>query len=182
MHFVTVMLDDHGRKLHWGHGYSCHVSVLRPKSRGTLKLFSPDMRHSPMLDPGLLKEPEDMETLSKGVHTMNGILAAPALAVLSGRPVRRLPESEAAWQDEIRNRTDTGYHPSGTYRMGSDELAVVDPELRVYGVIGLRVADASIMPTLISGNTQAVTVMIGERAADFLAQVVSPQSLPRGHA
>ena len=173
MHFVTAMLDDHGRKHHWGHGYSCHVCILQPKSRGTLSLTSPDMRDSPLIDPGLLSEQEDLTTLLKGVQMMNRILEAPALSMLGGLPVQPLPKSDTAWESEIRQRADTGYHPAGTCRMGKDTLAVVDPELRVYGVAGLRVADASVMPTLISGNTQAAAVMIGERAADFLAQSIS---------
>ncbi|MGS0740505.1 GMC family oxidoreductase [Glaciimonas sp. GG7] len=170
MFFVLGMLDDHGRKQHWGHGYSCHVSVLHPKSRGTLTLASPDMRCAPIIDPGFLSATEDVDTMLQGITMMNRILAAPALSALGGQPVRALPDSEAAWRAEIRQRTDTAYHPIGTCRMGKDALAVVDPRLRVYGVHGLRVADASVMPTLIGGNTHAAAVMIGERAADWLAQ------------
>jgi len=169
IHFVIGIVDDHNRALHFGHGYSCHVCVLRPKSRGTLRLASADPFAAPLIDPNFLAEAEDLETLVRGYKIAKRILEAPAFIPYRGR---ELYTANARTDDEIRAviraRADTVYHPAGTCRMGSDDNAVVDPMLRVRGLEGLRVADASIMPTLVSGNTNAPTIMIGEKAADLI--------------
>jgi choline dehydrogenase-like flavoprotein len=169
LHFVIGIVDDHNRRLHLGHGYSCHVCVLRPKSRGTLRLASADPFAEPLIDPNFLAEDEDLETLVRGYKITKRILDAPAFAPYRGR---ELYTAGARTDDEIRaiirSRADTVYHPVGTCRMGSDENAVVDSMLRVRGLEGLRVADASVMPSVVSGNTNAPTVMIGEKAADLI--------------
>ncbi len=170
LHFCISLVDDHGRKRHYHRGFSIHVCGLRPESRGTLRLASADMRDAPLIDPRYLSAPEDMETLLRGVRLVHRILAAPSLAGLGAKPLYddTGAENDEALRAMIRRRADTIYHPVGTCRMGADEGAVVDPALRARGVEGLRVADASIMPTLVSGNTQAPSAVIGEKAADLI--------------
>jgi choline dehydrogenase-like flavoprotein len=173
LHFVIGMVDNHNRTLHWGHGMSCHSCPLRPKSRGTLTLASRDAHEAPRIDPGFLSDAEDLETMVRGFKLVRRIFAQPVFAAFGGGDLsRELYFSDVRTDDEIRAairaRADTIYHPVGTCRMGSDDRAVVDTQLRVRGVEGLRVVDASIMPTLISGNTNAPVVMIAERAVEFI--------------
>jgi choline dehydrogenase-like flavoprotein len=171
LHFVIGIVDDHGRKRHLTRGYSVHVCVLRPKSRGTVRLASPDMRVAPLIDPQFLAEPEDLQTLMNGVRQAYRVLRAPAWKPFEGRAIYGSNWADNAELEAlIREHSDTIYHPVGTCRMGNDQNAVLDPQLRVRGTEGLRVVDASIMPTLISGNTQAPSAMIGERAAEFIRQ------------
>lgn len=167
--FVVGIVDDHGRKKHLGEGYSCHICVLRPKSRGFVRLASPDPHAAPAIDPRYLSDPDDLVRMTKGVKIVQRVLDAPALASISGDKLY-LPNnpSDEDCAADIRARAETVYHPVGTCRMGSDAGSVLDPELRVRGVEGLRVADASVMPTLIAGNTNAPSIMIGEKAADLV--------------
>jgi choline dehydrogenase-like flavoprotein len=171
LHFVIGMVDNHNRTLHLGHGYSLHACVLNPRSRGRLRLASPDARVAPLIDPGFLSDPEDAATLVRAFRVMRRILDAPAFAPCRGRELYTADldvGDDAAVEREIRERADTIYHPVGTCRMGGDQRSVVDPQLRVRGVAGLRVADASVMPALVSGNTNAPTIMIAEKAADLI--------------
>lgn len=169
LHFVVAIVVDHARKLNFSLGFSCHVCVLRPRSRGSLRLASRDPLDDPLIDPAFLAEPEDVERLVRGYHITRSILEAPALA-----PYRKqeLWTAGVTGDDEVRtllrNRVDTVYHPVGSCRMGADEAAVVDAELRVHGLESLRVIDASVMPDLIGGNTNAPTIMIAEKASDLL--------------
>lgn len=173
LHFVIGMVDDHARAMHWGHGMSCHSCPLRPKSRGTIRLASPDAREAPLIDPGFLSAEDDLETMVRAFKLVRKIFAQPAFAPFSGAdPARELYYADVRSDEEIRAairaRADTIYHPVGTCRMGSDVDSVVDTELRVRDVQGLRVIDASVMPTLVSGNTNAPVVMIAERASDLI--------------
>ena len=169
LHFAPALVVDHARKLIPGHGFSCHMCLLRPKSRGTIKLASADFRVPPLIDPAFLEEKEDLETMVAGYKVTQRLLKAPALASLISKDYFT---SDIKTDEEIRNilkaRVDTVYHPVGSCRMGNDPEAVVDPQLRVHGVQGLRVVDASIMPTLIGGNTNAPSIMIAEKAVDMI--------------
>jgi len=170
LHFVIAKLVDHGRTTTTGHGYSCHVCLLRPKSRGSVRLRNADPLAAPLIDPNFLGERDDVERLVRGFKLMRGILAQPALARLGAR---ELPASAAVRSDEqieqfIRSHADTIYHPAGSCRMGPGATDVVDAQLRVHGLQGLRVVDASIMPSLVGGNTNAPVIMIAEKAAELI--------------
>lgn len=171
--FTVALIGNRnmGSRRKLGHGYSGHVCVLRPESRGYVRLRSPDMREAPLIDTRLLSAQQDMETLIAGIHMMRDVFSQPALKELGGREMKS--ESfvdEASLRAFVRDHADCLYHPVGTCRMGSanDPLAVVDPQLRVRGIDGLRVVDCSIMPNLIGGNTNAPAMMIGEKAADMI--------------
>ncbi len=168
-HFVPAMLEDHGREKVKGHGFSCHACVLRPHSKGTVRLIVNDAGAPPAIDPNFLNDDRDIATLRKGVRHMQRIMEAPPLTDF--KPTNRHPidmSNDTELDGLIRDRADTVYHPVGTCRMGGDEEAVVDVKLRFKGLDGLYIADASIMPEIISGNTNATSIMIGERAADFI--------------
>lgn len=169
LHFVICLVEDHARKLHMGHGYSCHVCVLRPKSRGQVTLNSADAREAPDIDPAFLVHLDDLETLVKGFKMTRKLMDTPALAGLRQKDIFTAGvKTDDDIRKILRERTDTVYHAVGTCKMGVDALAVVDPQLRVHGVHGLRVVDGSIMPTLIGGNTNAPIVAIAEKAVDLV--------------
>jgi choline dehydrogenase-like flavoprotein len=169
LHFVIGVVENHGRRLRLGYGYSCHVCVLRPYSRGEVGLRDPNPLSPPRIDPHFLEDERDAALLLAGVKKMRQILNAPALAPYRGRELHlEKAASDAELMAHIRARADTIYHPVGTCRMGDDEEAVVDPQLKVRGLEGLRVVDASVMPRLIGGNTNAPTIMIAEKAADLI--------------
>lgn len=168
LHFVIGIVDQHMRKIHLANGYSCHVCLLRPHSRGSVGLTSANPSKPPRIDPAYLSDPRDLPALMQGARMMERILESPALGPWRGRRLYPHDGSDRALEADIRARADTIYHPVGTCRMGQDDLAVTDPQLRVHGVDGLRVVDASVMPSLIGGNTNAPTIMIAERAADLI--------------
>jgi len=179
LHFVIGKLVDHGRKTQFGHGYSCHVCVLRPKSRGSVGLASADPMAAPRIDPNFLADRDDVERLVRGFKLMRQILSQPALARFGAR---ELPSSAGALSDAqieqyLRDNGDTIYHPVGSCRMGPGAMDPLDHELRVKGVAGLRVVDASVMPQVVSGNTNAPTIMIAEKAADLIKAAARPLSV-----
>ena len=175
LHFVIGKLINHGRTSTFGHGFSCHLCLLRPRSRGSVRLASKDPRSAPLIDPNYLSDPDDMERMVRGFKLMRKLLAQPALAGLEGKELAACAAAQSDSQIEqfIRANADTIYHPSGSCRMGNGPLDVVDAQLRVHGIQALRVVDASIMPRLVSGNTNAPTIMIAEKAADMIKAAAS---------
>jgi choline dehydrogenase-like flavoprotein len=169
LHFGMAMADDHGRKRHLGTGFTCHVCVLRPKSRGSVALGSADPLAAPLIDPNFFGDAADLETMVAGFKITRRLLETPALRALQKKDMfAEGVETDDQIRTLLRQRVDTVYHPVGTAKMGTDTMAVVDCKLKVHGMEGLRVVDASVMPTLIGGNTNAPTIMIGEKAADMI--------------
>ena len=172
LHFVVGIVDDHMRKIHLKFGYSCHVCVLRPFSRGAVGLSSPRADKPPRIDPGFLSDPRDLELLKKGARQMEAILEADPLTPWRGKRLYPHDGTDAELEADIRNRADTIYHPVGTCKMGVDDMAVTDPQGRVHGMDGLRVVDASLMPRLIGGNTNAPTIMMAEKIAYDMSMAI----------
>ena len=169
-HFLPTYLKDHGRKPVLGYGYSVHVCQLRPKSRGHIGLRSADPKDPPRIHANYLSHAEDSETMVRAVRLARSIFAAAPFQPHNGGEVAPGPGVETDEQilEFIRQNAETIYHPVGSCKMGNDRMAVVDERLRVHGVEGLRIADASIMPTLIGGNTNAPSMVIGEKAAAMI--------------
>jgi choline dehydrogenase len=171
-HFLPVRLVNHGRTRVFGYGYSLHSCCLQPKSRGEIRLASSDAGKHPSINPRYLDHEDDAQIMLAGLRMGRRILAAPAFDRFKGREVDpgADAESDVDLLAFIREGAETVYHPVGTCRMGraDDPASVVDPQLKVIGVEALRVVDASVMPTLIRGNTNAPTIMIAERAADLI--------------
>lgn len=170
LHFVAAIVDNHARNLHWGYGYSVHVCQLQPWSRDSVFLESADPHSAPGINPNFLDDPRDLDVMIRGARLTRQIMHASPLVEYKSQELFGIHDNmtDAEWEANIRARGDTIYHPIGTCRMGHDEMAVVDSELRVRGLEGLRVVDASVMPTLVSGNTNAPTIMIAEKAADMI--------------
>lgn len=173
-HFLPAILLNHGRSTAFGYGYGIHVCCLYPKSRGEIRLGSSDPLAPAVIDPQYLTHQDDIDVMVDGVRKAREILAAQVFEQYNSREIGPGPEAQSDGEilAFIRKRAETIYHPIGTCKMGdvNDEMTVVDPELRVKGVKKLRVVDASVMPNLIGGNTNAPTIMIAERAADMLRQ------------
>jgi choline dehydrogenase len=186
-HFVPAQLDDHGRNKLPGFGYTVHACFLRPRSRGRLSLASADPAAKVHIDAGYLTDAEgfDLRMMIEAVKLSRHVLAQPAFDAFRGEERFPGPQArdDAAIVEFIRRKAESIYHPVGTCRMGADDGAVVDAQLRVRGVEGLRVVDASVMPTLVGGNTNAPTIMIAERASDLVLGKVQPAAMrPREHA
>jgi choline dehydrogenase len=170
-HIIPGRKSHRGKMLEYGHGVSVHCCVLRPESRGSVTRTS--TTGAPNIDLGLLRAEADLETLLRGVKLARKILAEHPMAqhglteLVPGEAV----QTDAALRTAIRNHARTVYHPVGTCAMGTGADAVVGPDLKVHGLQGLRVVDASIMPTIISGNTNAPAIMIAEKAADMILNV-----------
>ena len=169
-HFVPALLEDHGRSRPAGQGFTLHACGLRPESRGEIALASKDPLAKALMRPNYLSVDNDLKIMLEGMHISRDIFAAKSLEKYTAREF--LPGAALTTAAEltafIRQKAETIYHPVGTCKMGADESAVVDAQLRVHGTVGLRVVDASIMPTLIGGNTNSPTIMIAERASDMI--------------
>lgn len=172
LHFVIAIVDDHMRKIHVKFGYSCHVCVLRPWSRGHVGLQSSDPAAPPRIDPQYLSDPRDLSVLMNGARQMESILTAAPLDLWRGERLYPHDGTDAALEADIRSRADTIYHPVGTCKMGIDDMAVTDLAGRVRGVDGLRIVDASLFPRLIGGNTNAPTIMIAEKISAQMRGIV----------
>lgn len=167
-HFVPGYRSHRGRLVEWGHGYAVHTCVLRPKSVGEIRIGRKDGALVPEIDHRFFTDPQDLKVLVEGIKLARRIFAAGPMAGLEGREMLPGPDvrSDAEIEAYLRAEALTVYHPVGTAKMGRDSMAVVDPvTMKVHGMEGLRIADASVMPTLIGGNTNAPAMMIGEKCA-----------------
>lgn len=169
-HLVNAIMIDHGRQEIERDGFTAHVCQLRPESRGTVTLDSSDAFAAPLIDPNYLATEEDRRALRQGVKMAREVFAQRPFDPFRGKELApgASAQSDADIDRYIRETAETIYHPVGTCRMGVDPRAVLDEHCRVRGVEGLRVVDASVMPLLVSGNTNAPTVMIAEKIADHI--------------
>ncbi|WP_449285417.1 GMC family oxidoreductase [Marinobacter sp. PE14] len=172
LHMLPLLFDDSGRdlKLMSNPGYSVHVCVLRPKSTGTVTITSADPFAAPEIDYNFFADPDDCKVMVDGIRQARRILAAKAFDDYRGEELHPGADRQSDEQiiEKVKEKVGLVYHPVGTCKMGTDRMAVVDPQFRVHGLEGLRVVDASIMPRLISGNTNAPTIAIAEKAADMI--------------
>ncbi len=168
--FAAVPFLDHGFTTPTGHGFTIATILLQPRSTGTITLTSADPTVAPDIDPAYLTDDADMQTILAGLKIARNIMQSPSLAPHVGAPMRpdHEPVDDADMETFVRQYSETLYHPVGTCRMGDDASSVVDGQLRVRGVAGLRVVDASVMPRIIRGHTNAPTIMIAEKASDLL--------------
>lgn len=171
LHFVIAVVDNHARTMHTGHGISCHVCLLNPRSRGSVKLSGKHVNDPLLIDFKFLEDEQDLQDMVEGFKVTQKLMQAPAL---NDKIKQDMFTANVKTDEDIRKilcqRVDTVYHPVGSCKMGVDDMAVVDPELKVYGVEGLRVIDASIMPNVVNGNTNAPTIMIAEKAVDMIRE------------
>ena len=170
MHFIGALLKDHGKTKPDQHCFSNHVCVLRPESRGYIALKSLDPNVQPLIQPNYLSAQKDLDVMVKGVKMSREVINQKAFDQYRGTELNPGPDVQTDKEIEefVRANAETIYHPVGTCKMGSDEFAVVDDKLRVRGVENLRVVDASVMPTLIGGNTNAPTIMIADKISDHI--------------
>ncbi|GAB2703196.1 GMC family oxidoreductase [Aliiglaciecola aliphaticivorans] len=172
VHYVPILFDDHGRNLDlfFQHGFTAELNVCRPKSIGQVTLRNANPASDPLIQLNLLDDPYDIDVLVKAVRKVREIFNMPAYSQHKGEEL--FPGKDCQTNEEIaqaiRDKASHVYHPVGTCKMGNDDMAVVDASLKVYGIESLRVVDASIMPSLISANTNAPTIMIGEKAAEMI--------------
>lgn len=171
-HFIRFSADGPGAKLHDYSGFTVSVCQLRPESRGSIHIRSADPAEPPAIQPNYLDTQSDRDTMVAGMQLARKIIELPAMKSYVRREVLPGPNvnSDKEILDYVRDYGSTIFHPTSTCRMGQDDMAVVDERLRVRGIDALRVADASVMPTVVSGNTNAACVMIGEKAADMVLQ------------
>lgn len=170
IHFMTLLYTDHGREIIKQHGVQPLINIQRPESKGTIRITSDDPLAHPAIDPRYLSEKEDLITLREGVKIVREVMAQKPFDKYRGAELTPGPQvrTDAEIDSFIKKACVTQYHPVGSCKMGMDDMAVVDDRLRVRGIAGLRVVDASIMPRLVSANTNAPTMMIAEKASDFI--------------
>ncbi|MGB2219825.1 MAG: choline dehydrogenase [Henriciella sp.] len=170
LHLLNAIMRDHGATSPDRDGFTLHACQLRPESRGTVRLNSADPFEAPLIDPQYLAAEEDRQVMRRSVRMVRDICAQPAFSPIIGPEMMPGPDvqSDADIDAFVRQRGETIYHPVGTVSMGTQDSAPLDTELRVRGILGLRVVDASVMPALIGGNTNAPTIMIAEKAADMI--------------
>jgi choline dehydrogenase-like flavoprotein len=172
LHFIPAAMDDHGRntKMLCNYGISLHTCLLRPKSRGSVSLYGKNPNLHPKIHLNMLSDESDQKTMIQAVKIARNILSQTPLANNNGKEI--IPSAKVQSDSEIlqflQEKANTIYHPVGTCKMGNDDMAVVDDTLKVHGINKLRVIDASVIPTLISGNTNAPTIMIAAKAADMI--------------
>ena len=169
-HFVPMIYGDNGRKVSEAHGFMALCNVCRPQSRGAIRLTSADPLAAPEIDPNYFADPYDRRTMVAGLRLARHIMAQPAFHPYYGTELAPGAgvESDAELEAYVRAQAASIYHPVGSCRMGTDDMAVVNETLQVRGVKGLRVVDASVMPQIVSGNTNLATMMIAEKAADMI--------------
>ncbi len=171
LHFVVAHVDNHARTMHTGHGISCHVCLLNPKSRGTIKISGPSIDDPLLIDPDFYGDESDLEEMVKGFKMTQQLMESEAFKSMIKQDLFTAHvQTDEDIRQVLRDRSDTVYHPVGSCKMGVDDMAVVDARLRVYGVQNLRVVDASIMPKVVNGNTNAPAIMIAEKAVDMIRQ------------
>jgi choline dehydrogenase len=179
-HFILFSADSVGQKLHPWPGFLASICQLRPESRGFVRIKSADPAQAPAIQPRYMTAQHDRDVMVAGMKSLRNVMRQPALKRYIVEELAPGPkvESDADYLDFAKAKGTTVFHPTSTCRMGSDLTAVVDERLRVHGFAGLRVADASIMPTVVSGNTNAACVMIGEKASDMILQDASAKATP----
>jgi|HubBroStandDraft_1064217.scaffolds.fasta_scaffold00011_57 choline dehydrogenase len=175
-HFVMALYNDHGREIVQRHGFMAYFNLSRPESRGSITLRSADPLEHPVIDPNYLSAENDIRVLRAGLKISRDVVGQSPFDPYRGAEYAPGPDirTDAEIDAYIRLNSETLYHPVGTCKMGQDDQSVVDDQLRVHGVDGLRVVDASIMPRLVSGNTNAPTIMIAEKAADLILGRTAP--------
>ncbi len=169
LHFVVALVDNHARTMHTGHGISCHVCLLNPRSRGTVKISGANIEDPLLIDPNFYGNEQDLADMVDGFKITQKLMQSEAFKEIIKKDLFTAHvENDDDIREVLRDRSDTVYHPVGSCKMGTDEMAVVDSELKVYGIQNLRVVDASIMPKVVNGNTNAPVIMIAEKAVDMI--------------
>jgi choline dehydrogenase len=182
-HFLMALYRNNGRELIPEHGFGAHINAVKPRSRGSLRLASADPAQAPLIDQNYLADPHDLEVMRAGIRIAREVLRQRAFDPYRGEELDPGAQatSDADLDAYVREKSEADYHSVGTCRMGRDPASVVDPELRVHGVEGLRVVDASVMPRIVGGNTNLATIMIAEKASDLILgrPALPPEDPPR---
>jgi choline dehydrogenase len=169
-HFLMALYRNNGRELIPLHGFGVHVNAVKPRSTGSLRLASADPAAPPLIDQNYLSDPHDLEVMRAGIRIAREVFRQRAFDPYRGEELDPGPQAttDALLDAYVREKAEADYHSVGTCKMGRDAMAVVDPALRVHGLEGLRVVDASVMPRIVSGNTNLATIMIAERGSDLV--------------
>lgn len=179
-HFMMALYQNNGREMIPMHGFGAHINVATPESLGTLRLKSSDPFEPPLIDQNYLDSAKDLQVLREGVKIARRVFSQTAFD--SFRDAELDPGANVSTDEDIeafiRSRAEADYHTVGTCKMGADAMAVVDDQLRVHGITGLRVVDASVMPRIVGGNTNMAVIMIAEKASDLILRKTPPLRLP----